>query len=373
MSSYFTFTIQTAIPNYLLNFSSFESAKKQYKHQLFSLNQNGYFSDNILIKSQKLSLLISLLSKKSMREIILIYPKFFILTPASFDFQVVNYLSQVLIQKYKREIKKSKQNILNLQINTKKSILEQSLLFNRSYFSIFILGSFDFHTIFRFLAIKSVMQETSPTVDVGSGCGDMLIELTTHKHMKVDSLIYDSAGVKSFNSKIEQLGITNISVKQDDAQVIKTIKDGYASQLFLIDVLEHVVDDQATLRSCFRVLKKEAHLIISVPTPYYPYFFGQKFDESVGHKRHYCFSNIEPLLKQSGFQICGHFYYTAKYPSLICKFFYNKLKFNTTVFHLDSLIKSLLTPLLALMSLLKEEPTEVMADHSSLLVVCKKP
>ena len=262
-------------------------------------------------------------------------------------------------------------NLRKVQQNTRYLILNNHLLLQPRFLLKFVLGDFDFHSVFRFLAIKSVLKNISPTIDVGASSGGMTIELTHNTNMKVEALVYEQYDVEKFLQLIKDFKINNIRVHQDDAQTLKTIPANYANQLLLIDVLEHVEDDEAATESCYRVLRKDGILIVSVPTPNYPFYFGEEFDWAIGHRRHYTLQQLKRRVTPTGFSVIDHFYYTSKVPSSFCNFIYKKHIIKSRM-PLDSVIKSALAPFLEAIALLSEKPSKTIDGHSSLLVVCKK-
>jgi SAM-dependent methyltransferase len=204
----------------------------------------------------------------------------------------------------------------------------------------------------------------------------MTIELILtefNKSTLINTLVYDRKDVANLNSKLIQLKIENVTVQQDDAQYLRTLLDGYAKQLMLLDVLEHVEDDNLAIAAAYRVLKKGGILLISVPTPCYRIFFGAKFDEYIGHRRHYLLEDLKPLLEHNNFRIREFFYYTSSTPSRVCALLYDKLTAqNILGAVLMDVIKAALFPVVALIGLDQEVPSKKMQNHSSLIILAEK-
>lgn len=76
--------------------------------------------------------------------------------------------------------------------------------------------------------------------------------------------------------------------------------------IFYINVLEHVVDDEAEMKHAFDVLKPGGKICIFVPA--LPWVYG-KFDEEVGHERRYYKKDLENLLTSKGFEIVRSHYF----------------------------------------------------------------
>src|SRR3989344_1324367 len=71
--------------------------------------------------------------------------------------------------------------------------------------------------------------------------------------------------------------------------------------LTLLDVLEHIENDNDALSKCRRVLKQDGLLILTVPT--YQWLFSGP-DEALNHKRRYLMKNLSKQLSGAGFNIC---------------------------------------------------------------------
>lgn len=68
----------------------------------------------------------------------------------------------------------------------------------------------------------------------------------------------------------------------------------------LLDVLEHIKNDEDILRECLRVLKLNGSLILTVPA--YQWLFSGH-DEALNHKRRYLMKNLIRQLSKAGFHI----------------------------------------------------------------------
>jgi SAM-dependent methyltransferase len=82
-------------------------------------------------------------------------------------------------------------------------------------------------------------------------------------------------------------------------------KAQYFDTIFLIEVLEHIKNDEAVITEIGRILKKKGTLIMSVPHP--PMIIGVRLDtdaNGLGHKRvGYTRSEIASILSRNGFEI----------------------------------------------------------------------
>lgn len=97
----------------------------------------------------------------------------------------------------------------------------------------------------------------------------------------------------------------------------------YYDQILLIDVLEHVEEDLESLLTLNSLLRMGGVLIISVPTPYYPKYFGYNFAKRIGHVRDgYTIKELQELLNRSGFEIVEWSYHTNFLSPYLCKIWY---------------------------------------------------
>lgn len=93
-------------------------------------------------------------------------------------------------------------------------------------------------------------------------------------------------------------GIQN--VQQIESQLPLPFKDNSFDLITLLDVLEHIDDDQSTLNELYRILKPNGTFLITVPA--YRFLWGTQ-DEVNYHKRRYTASEIEAVLAKAGFTL----------------------------------------------------------------------
>lgn len=67
-----------------------------------------------------------------------------------------------------------------------------------------------------------------------------------------------------------------------------------------INVLEHIEDDEKTLKNLYVLLKNNGYLILIVPS--HPFLYG-KIDSSIGHFRRYTKNNIKEKTEKAGFRV----------------------------------------------------------------------
>ena len=142
------------------------------------------------------------------------------------------------------------------------------------------------------------LQRESLTMDIGCGVGSnlSLLKAIGLKAMGCDRSFDNLLLAKNkfflpfINGDLENLPIRSSSVEL----VIAT------------DVLEHLEDDIAGVRELCRILRRNGHLIVTVPA--FQFLWGTQ-DIVTGHKKRYSKRGISNVLKQNGFQIMRSSYF----------------------------------------------------------------
>jgi ubiquinone/menaquinone biosynthesis C-methylase UbiE len=76
--------------------------------------------------------------------------------------------------------------------------------------------------------------------------------------------------------------------------------------IILINVLEHIQDDNCILKTIYRMLKPVGHLLVFVPAM--PSLYGS-LDRKFGHYRRYTKAGLEGVVKKAGYEIiCSHYF-----------------------------------------------------------------
>ncbi len=142
------------------------------------------------------------------------------------------------------------------------------------------------------------LQRESLTMDIGCGVGSnlSLLKAIGLKAMGCDRSFDNLLLAKNkfflpfINGDLENLPIRSSSVEL----VVAT------------DVLEHLEDDIAGVRELCRILRRNGHLIVTVPA--FQSLWGTQ-DIVTGHKKRYSKRGISNVLKQNGFQIMRSSYF----------------------------------------------------------------
>lgn len=142
-------------------------------------------------------------------------------------------------------------------------------------------------------------------LDIGCGTGTMLQHLA--KFGRVQGADGDSEAIRFCRER----GLPE--VQQITLPALPFAPESY-DLITLLDVLEHVDEDLATLRSIHRVLKPGGTLLLAVPA--FPFLWGRQ-DEISLHKRRYVRDQIRTLLEQADFEIVRLSYFnTFLFPAI---------------------------------------------------------
>lgn len=187
-----------------------------------------------------------------------------------------------------------------------------------------LIGIEDFHSHIRWSAIKRwIDPDAKRTLEVGANIGVMTVEVARRVKGEVVASEFDHDLLSCAQQVLTITGLTNVTLGQDD---LRTLGAGSGfDQALLIDVLEHIDDDELALTQLAAALQPGGRLLISVPTPKYPQVFGRAFHEEIGHVRDgYWLRNLQPLLAAAGFNVADHRYYTGPVASWACSGWYRE-------------------------------------------------
>lgn len=157
------------------------------------------------------------------------------------------------------------------------------------------LGDFDkdFRNANLFRLITSLV--TGPAVvDIGCGAG-FFLNMLASKGKEVLGVEPDP-GMRALAEKIHP----GMKVVAGSAEEIDQLIHNPISTVTMLDVLEHVEDDDTQVGRVSRVLARDGSFILVVPA--YPLLYGKR-DESMGHYRRYTKKSLTRLLTTHGFVI----------------------------------------------------------------------
>lgn len=149
----------------------------------------------------------------------------------------------------------------------------------------------------RFLLHRHVPGSHPRVLDVGCGTGLLLQELSEH---------YDVTGIDMSPQALalcKERGLTNVSLGSATAM---NFPDRSFDAILLLDVLEHIEDDNVVAKEMYRVLKPGGVAIVFVPA--FQFLWGVT-DEASKHFRRYTRPHLKSVLGQAGFGIVRATYF----------------------------------------------------------------
>jgi len=146
-------------------------------------------------------------------------------------------------------------------------------------------------------------------LEIGSGAGNI-----SKYFLEDDSKItlsdirdnYCERLKNKFNDKKNLLGVTKINLTDPDFD--SKYKDIFNTfdTVFALNVIEHIEDDFAAIKNSYKLLKKNGHLLILVPS--YQHLYNQ-FDVGLGHYRRYTLSSLARIFQMNKLKIIGKQYF----------------------------------------------------------------
>jgi len=155
-----------------------------------------------------------------------------------------------------------------------------------------------------------------------NGRADIVLSIIRGSYKKNSKILDVGAGIGLITGKIKKAGYKNIiaaDASSDSLEILKN-KGIKALQLklpeikinskydlvLLLDVIEHVKDDQKTLINIKKILNKNGKIIVTVPA--FKFLWSKK-DEEYGHFRRYTRKELRDKIGNAGYKIDYLSYY----------------------------------------------------------------
>lgn len=145
--------------------------------------------------------------------------------------------------------------------------------------------------------IRKYFKKNIKILDVGAGIGLITEKIKEAGYKKIIAADASSDSLEILKNK----GIKTLKLKLPEVE----IKSKY-DLILLLDVIEHVSDDQKTLINIKKILNKNGKIIITVPA--FKFLWSKK-DEEYGHFRRYTKKELRDKIKRAGYQIDYLSYY----------------------------------------------------------------
>jgi len=171
----------------------------------------------------------------------------------------------------------------------------------------FLIGSGDLHGLVRCPPLSRRWAVSAKWVaDLGCGCGYFHTEslLRTGFAGCVLAAERDFEALRSARKVSRACGLESQIFHVCCSVDALPFADEAFDQVFLVDVIEHVQDDNRVLAEAGRILREGGKLEISTPTPLYPSVFGRAFHKGIGHVRDgYTLDELTERLRAASFRV----------------------------------------------------------------------
>lgn len=174
--------------------------------------------------------------------------------------------------------------------------------------------------IYRALVIVGLMDRyydrNISTVDIGGGNG-YTPSIAIKNGYKCD--LIEPSATACVHAKKRGLGQINCGMVTDDS-----IVDGSVKQALLLDVIEHIEDDEGFLRLLYKKLDPNGILIITAPA--FKCLWSSE-DDAAGHFRRYSVKGLSKISEEAGFHVVYKNYFMSFLflPVLFVRVFLEKL------------------------------------------------
>lgn len=201
------------------------------------------------------------------------------------------------------------------------------------YVYFWVYGVPDLHSHIRWRSVKEFLLQRHRNIntgfsilDIGCGGGHWSLEIALRNpSARIIGFDINERAIQHANSLATLIGLSNVKFYCSSATQPLPFQDETFDMVLLIDVIEHIAKPEEIWKEIYRVLKPQGAVVISVPTPNYPRFFGWEFHNEIGHLTDgYWLDDIKQML--NGFKILSFKYYTLLPSSIICAVFYRLLR-----------------------------------------------
>ena len=156
-------------------------------------------------------------------------------------------------------------------------------------------------TDFRWHSLRKLVRKHvigKSVLDAGCGTGHMTLELLNQGYevKAIDS----SQELVDFTRRMLEGNNYRGDVNALDVTNAKVLGQNKFHTILCLDVLEHIIDDGLAIKNLHYILKKNGHLIVSVPA--LKFLYGIR-DKEIGHRRRYAKDELIEKLRESGFDI----------------------------------------------------------------------
>jgi SAM-dependent methyltransferase len=165
--------------------------------------------------------------------------------------------------------------------------------------------------------MQKFLQNNMTVAELGVGCGSNIQEFSKY---------YNIIGIDSSEDSIKYCGLKGIKIKKAILPSTGELPHNHFDCILLLDVLEHIENDQLAIENISKLLKEDGFLFVTVPA--YQWLFNN-YDKFSCHFRRYTAKQLHHILINSGFRkIIISYYNFFLFPFAVilrlCKKFLNQ-------------------------------------------------
>ncbi|MBP9865889.1 MAG: glycosyltransferase [Candidatus Omnitrophica bacterium] len=139
-------------------------------------------------------------------------------------------------------------------------------------------------------------------LEIGAGIGNLTKQFIPRQHYAVTDIDARSLHyMKSFALGRPFMEVRHLDA--DKAEDFKGLEQSFDTVL-IVNVLEHVADEQATLKNIYGALQPGGKIVVLVPQ--FPALYGS-FDKVLGHRERYTEKKLRDGLAKAGFEVSRMF------------------------------------------------------------------
>lgn len=139
-------------------------------------------------------------------------------------------------------------------------------------------------------------------LEIGAGIGNLTKQFIPRRHYAATDIDPRALHyMKSFALGRPFMEIRHLNA--DRAEDFKGLEDAFDTVL-IVNVLEHVTDEQATLKNIYGSLQTGGKIVVLVPQ--FPWLYGS-FDEVLEHRERYTENKLRDSLSKAGFDVTRMF------------------------------------------------------------------
>ncbi len=144
---------------------------------------------------------------------------------------------------------------------------------------------------------------SDPVLEIGSGIGNISV-IALNEFSSVSLSDYNSEYCAILRSNFEDSSslksVLNVNLLDPDFQIKHFAHKEKFSSLFILNVLEHIQDEDTALKNCSYMLKQGGTIAILVPA--YNWLYSP-IDKVLGHERRYTRKGLSKIVRANNFFI----------------------------------------------------------------------